>query len=257
MGRLPYFPLYPTDFEAKTSHLTLMEDGAYNRLLRLMWMTPGCSIPDDDAWIKRRMRCSDEEFQAVLTVIDEFCIRKAGRVSNAKLTEVFEATNASHEKRVQAGKIGGQNKALKNKQNSPGNAKAKPKQPEPEPEPYIEENTSVFSLRVFEEPPDRFEEFWDQYPHRGGAKKGKAAARKSWDRAVKSKTDPSHIIQGAMRYATDAQVLRGYAKDPSTWLNQQCWHDDVEQQPSIGAGSGSSSGMVAAFAAVAARRTSH
>jgi uncharacterized protein YdaU (DUF1376 family) len=29
---LPYFPMYPTDFEAKTSHLTLAEDGAYNRL---------------------------------------------------------------------------------------------------------------------------------------------------------------------------------------------------------------------------------
>lgn len=48
---LPYFPMFPTDFEAKTSHLTLAEDGAYNRLLRLMWMTPGCSLPDDDAWI--------------------------------------------------------------------------------------------------------------------------------------------------------------------------------------------------------------
>ncbi|MCP5097247.1 MAG: YdaU family protein, partial [Chloroflexi bacterium] len=34
---LPYFPMYPTDFEADTSHLTLEEDGAYNRLLRLMW----------------------------------------------------------------------------------------------------------------------------------------------------------------------------------------------------------------------------
>ena len=36
MSQLPYFPLYPTDFEADTSHLTLEEDGAYNRLLRLM-----------------------------------------------------------------------------------------------------------------------------------------------------------------------------------------------------------------------------
>jgi uncharacterized protein YdaU (DUF1376 family) len=51
---LPYFPMYPSDFEAKTSHLTLLEDGAYNRLLRLCWMTPGCSIPADEAWIMRR-----------------------------------------------------------------------------------------------------------------------------------------------------------------------------------------------------------
>jgi len=59
---MPYFPMFPTDFEADTSHLTLAEDGAYNRLLRLVWMSPGCSLPDDDAWILRRMRChSDEE----------------------------------------------------------------------------------------------------------------------------------------------------------------------------------------------------
>ena len=71
---LPYFPMYPTDFEAKTSHLTLEEDGAYNRLLRLMWMTPGCSLPDSDAWIMRRMRCDADTFErVVLVVIDEFC----------------------------------------------------------------------------------------------------------------------------------------------------------------------------------------
>ena len=70
---LPYFPLYPTDFEADTSHLTLAEDGAYNRLLRLMWMTPGCSLPDDDAWILRRMRCtSGEDSAVVLRIIAEF-----------------------------------------------------------------------------------------------------------------------------------------------------------------------------------------
>ena len=63
---LPYFPMYPSDFEAKTSHLTLEEDGAYNRLLRLCWMTPGASIPDDDAWIMRRMRVDQATFDRVV-----------------------------------------------------------------------------------------------------------------------------------------------------------------------------------------------
>lgn len=133
---LPYFPMFPTDFEAKTSHLTLAEDGAYNRLLRLMWMTPGCSLPDDDAWIMRRMRCTKEEFEAVvLVVIDEFCDRENGRVSNAKLTSVFQQSSEAHEKRVLAGSKGGKSKSLKTNKTASSNAQAKPKQPEPEPEP--------------------------------------------------------------------------------------------------------------------------
>ena len=34
--RTPYFPLHVADYEAKTAHLTIEEDGAYMRLLRLI-----------------------------------------------------------------------------------------------------------------------------------------------------------------------------------------------------------------------------
>ncbi len=140
---LPYFNMYPTDFEAKTSHLTLEEDGAYNRLLRLCWMTPGCSIPDDAAWIMRRMRCDKETFErVVLVVLDEFFERKNGRVSNARLTKEFERSNDAHKKRVSAGSRGGKAKALKTNKSEPSNAKAMLKQPEPEPEPYSDTNVS-------------------------------------------------------------------------------------------------------------------
>lgn len=106
--------------------------------------------------------------------------------------------------------------------------------------------------------PDRFQEFWDQYPHRGGAKKGRATAEKAWGKAIKARASPSQIISGALRYASDAQVLRGYAKDPATWLNQKGWQDDVEPDNATGRANGSSprgqgNGMVDAFAAVAAR----
>lgn len=137
---LPYFPMYPTDFEAKTSHLTLAEDGAYNRLLRLCWMTPGCSLPDDDAWIMRRMRVDQATFDTVVSVVlDEFFTRENGRVSNAKLTRIFVASNEAHQKRVSAGSKGGKTKALKTNEKASSNAKAMPKQPEPEPEPDIKD----------------------------------------------------------------------------------------------------------------------
>ena len=141
---LPYFPLYPTDFEADTSHLTLAEDGAYNRLLRLMWMTPGCSLPDDDQWIMRRMRVDQDTFdRVVLVVISEFFKRKGGRVLSPRLARIFEESSLAHKKRISAGSKGGKAKALKTNKPMPSNALAMPKQPEPEPEPYIKEDTNV------------------------------------------------------------------------------------------------------------------
>ena len=140
---LPYFPMYPTDFEADTSHLTLEEDGAYNRLLRLMWMTPGCSLPNDDAWVMRRMRCDAATFERVVRVVlDEFFTVKAGRIINPRLAREYQKTSVAHQRRVSAGSMGGKAKALKTNKTEPSNAVAMPKQPEPEPEP-IKRDTKV------------------------------------------------------------------------------------------------------------------
>ena len=145
---LPYFPMYPSDFEAKTSHLTIAEDGAYNRLLRICWMTPGCSMPADETWIMRRARAhSEDEQAAVRAVLDEFFTIEKGRYSNARLRKEWLAANDAHEKRRNAGSKGGKAKALKTNESASSNAVAKPKQPEPEPEPYKKEDTNV-SLSV-------------------------------------------------------------------------------------------------------------
>ena len=142
---LPYFPMYPTDFEADTSHLTLAEDGAYNRLLRLMWMTPGCTLPADDKWLMRRLRVDAQTFDDVVRVVlDEFFTVKNNRLSNAKLSRIFAETSVAHQKRVLAGAKGGKAKSLKTINSGSSNAKAMPKQPEPEPEPEErEEDTNV------------------------------------------------------------------------------------------------------------------
>jgi uncharacterized protein YdaU (DUF1376 family) len=137
---LPYYPFYPSDFEAKTSHLTLEEDGAYNRLLRLIWMTPGCSIPDDPAWIARRLRVDRETFDRVVApIIAEFFRKARKRIYSPRLSREFESAKVTHELRVSSGKKGGRpRKPLENNTADESRAKAGPKQPEPEPEPVKE-----------------------------------------------------------------------------------------------------------------------
>lgn len=127
---LPYLPLYVADFEADTAHLTVEEDGAYNRLLRLCWRTPGCSIPDDEAWIRRRMRVDQETYERVVRpVLEEFFTRRKGRLHNARLTAEFERANATSKRRAEAGRKGGASRnGLKTKKNasSPAQARLKP-----------------------------------------------------------------------------------------------------------------------------------
>lgn len=223
---LPYFPMFPTDFEAKTSHLTLEEDGAYNRLLRLMWMTPGCSLPDDDAWIMRRMRVDADTYERVVrVVIEEFCDRENGRVSNAKLTRIFAESEARHSRRVEAGAKGGKAKALKNKDSGSSNDKAKLKQPEPEPEP-LREDTSVSSSRK----PSRdegFADFWDAWP----SKKNKQDALKAWRKL------PIEAKREAYRAVIHGWFERWQAASPdanpihaSTFLNKKRWEDTHSPQ---------------------------
>jgi uncharacterized protein YdaU (DUF1376 family) len=228
---LPFFNMYPTDFEADTSHLTLAEDGAYNRLLRLMWMMPGCSLPDDDAWIMRRMRCTcDDDRSVVLSVLGEFFERDGKRLSNARLSAEFAKSSEAHAKRVNAGSKGGKAKPLAAKGKASSNAQAKPKQPEPKPEPkpIREEGTNVPLAIVPSKPKTDgadFAEFWDRYPR----KVGKDAARKAFAKAMKT-ARPDDVMFGLSQQLPSLQ-----SKDPqfiphaASWLNQGRWTDEQEQ----------------------------
>jgi uncharacterized protein YdaU (DUF1376 family) len=141
---LAYYPFYAERYEAATAHLTLLEDGAYNRLLRLCWRSPGCKMPNDMDWIYRKARAVTDDDRGVIdAVIDEFFTRKGGKIYSARLLKEHVKSDVAHSKRVSAGSKGGTAKARKIKEIVHSNAVAMPKQPEPEPEPYKEEAAAV------------------------------------------------------------------------------------------------------------------
>ena len=144
-------PLYVADYDADTAHLTLAEDGAYSRLLRLSWRTPGCTMPEDDDWIMRRMRVDREEFDRLIKpIISEFFSVKKGRVFSARLQHEFERINATSKMRSIAGKKGGHpRKAQKanGKDLSPAKTKRKQLEPEPEPNPKLRKKDTKVSKK--------------------------------------------------------------------------------------------------------------
>lgn len=227
-------PLYVDDFEAATAHLSVAEDGIYNRMMRLCWRTPGCSVPAESAWLIRRLRITADEFETVAKpVIDEFFKVKNGRYFQARLTREFDAIENKSLARKKAGKLGGSAKASKNKDIDPSNATILPRDtrafPEPEPKPDIKKEGKPSSLLVSIEP-DHFEAWWLAFPR----KAAKPVARKAYQKAV-SKIGgyaPEVVLRvGAERYA--AQCVgkeQEFIAHGATWLNQERWNDEPDSR---------------------------
>jgi uncharacterized protein YdaU (DUF1376 family) len=105
---IPYMPLYCGDYEADTAHLTIEEDGAYMRLLRLCWRSPGCCVPNDPAWIMRKMRVDAETYErTVAPIISEFFKIEKAKVYSPRLSAEHARISDTFEKRSAAGKKGG------------------------------------------------------------------------------------------------------------------------------------------------------
>lgn len=80
------------NYMGDANHLTLAEHGAYLMLLILAWDNPTCSLPNDPAWLKRKMRISDEEFdQNVRPVIDEFWTLEDHRIYQKRQRKEWES----------------------------------------------------------------------------------------------------------------------------------------------------------------------
>src|SRR3954462_11066313 len=74
MAQFPGLLLWTDSWVADTAHLTRLERGTYHDLLVLMWRTPGCRVPNDNAWLAKHMRMSPNEIsQELRPIITEFC----------------------------------------------------------------------------------------------------------------------------------------------------------------------------------------
>ena len=81
---------------------------------------------------------------------------------------------------------------------------------------------------------ERFQEFWDFYPHRNGNKQKRSDCEKSYAKAVRSGVPELRIIEAAIRAQNDPDVKRGYGRAALPWLNQRGWEDEIQPaQPTL------------------------
>lgn len=266
---VPYIPLYVADYEADTAHLSIEEDGAYMRLLRLCWRTPGCSIPDDAAWIMRRMRCTADEFHRVVSpIIAEFFRKERGRIYNPRLAQEFRRIEDVSKKRSEAGRMGGRPaKVLKNNAPDESKAKAKQKHLEPELEPEISPNGDI-DIAPVDQVADAFNAYnaaaarngWAEAqkvtPARRSAMKARLAdcgGIEGW-RAALERAEASDFVNGRTSHAFRCHIDFLLQQSSFTKLMEGTYDNRNQGVSGPGATRRAGAGTIDAFAAVAQRR---
>ena len=75
-----------------------------------------------------------------------------------------------------------------------------------------------------------FEAIWSSYPN----KQGKLKAKQSYIKARKDGTTYEEVYMGLERYIRYCRREQWYKpKHGSTWFNQQCWADEIDEGDNI------------------------
>ncbi len=104
----PWMPLYVGDYLNKTRRLTTLEHGVYFLLILDYWQNRG--LPDDDATLARIVGLSEREWRKLRPVMQTF-FDAAWR--HDRIDEELARADAKHQKRVDAGRRGGDATASK------------------------------------------------------------------------------------------------------------------------------------------------
>lgn len=100
MARIPFMPLAVESYLADTDHLSDDEHGRYMLLLMRMWLAPGQRLPNDDKWLARRFRRSEDDIRSEFRpLIVEFFDNDGNWITQARLAK--EHARASEKSRKQ------------------------------------------------------------------------------------------------------------------------------------------------------------
>jgi uncharacterized protein YdaU (DUF1376 family) len=227
------------DFQADTMALSMMEQGAYDRLLDYYYATEK-PIPlnsDRAAIICRAV--SMEERAAVEMVLDTYFVRSLDGWRNVRADKEIALSQARSGGAAAAGKLGAEarwNSNLNSKSdgNSDGkrhsNSHSKDRSNEDDsPTTNHQIKTKPKPLSGDEDYSGDFVRFWETWPK----SKRKLGKFKSWEvwRTKKLDSLASEIIAHVEAMKTSEQWRSGYDPMPITYLNGRRWDDGPPEDP--------------------------
>jgi len=216
-----YYSFHIGDYRAATAHLTNEEDLAYRRLIDMYYDTEQ-PIPTDLVWVARRLRVSIDAVKSVLQ--DMFFLTEEGW-DNERCSEELKG----YRRMKQGGRDGAAKRWAKGDDTPPIDT---PNTPQCQPVTNNHKPVTNNQINTNAEALDGFDEFWKIYDK----KIEKPQAEKSWKR-IKPSVELQLTIYAAARKYVQSTPDKKYRKNPSTWLNNQCWNDEVvaeTQQKKVG-----------------------
>jgi uncharacterized protein YdaU (DUF1376 family) len=214
----PFMQLYVADYLADTTDLTCEEHGAYLLLLLTMWRH-GAKLPNDPQKLARIIRVSPKKWAAIWAQIGRFFVVDGDTISNKRLTREHQKAEEKSESRADAGRKGGQAKALKDKDTGLAKASFLPCHSlEPEPD-----NREVRELSKLNSCP--FSDFWAAWPNKVSRKNAEAA----W--AKLSPADRADAMRLAVPWFNAWRIANPQASPihAATFLNAKRWQDELPQ----------------------------
>jgi uncharacterized protein YdaU (DUF1376 family) len=119
MSAFPHLPLFTDAWIADTKHLARLERGTYLDLLVLMWRTPTCRVPNDDAWLGKRLGMTADEVTSELRpIITEFCQVDGNWITQKRLKREWDWCLRNSKKRSDAAKSRWQKEKAPSKRNT-------------------------------------------------------------------------------------------------------------------------------------------
>lgn len=213
-----YYQFNIADYRKDTTHLSMLEHGAYRQLLDWHYLEQA-PIPRETEVVFRRLSArTEEERLAIQMVLKEmFLLTDDGYIQHRVMREI-DAYEAKADRARDNGKLGGRPKktkevisGLSNKTQEKANSLTH------KPINSITNNKNNTQKNEF------FAEFWLAYPK----KTAKGAGEKAF---IKNKINREtlDLILTALKWQKDSEAWRkGYIPNPATYLNDKRWLDEM------------------------------
>lgn len=205
-----YYPFNIGDYISHTQHLTDIEDLAYRRMIDWCYIHER-GLPESTEEVARLIRLRNNA-DCVSSVLQEFFKLDEGMwIQERIVSEIAKF----HEKGEKA-KLSAERRWNKDATAMPPHSECNAKQ-----ETITNNHKPINKYK----PEIEFEEFWAIYPKHTG----KAAAEKVWLKIkINTETFQLIVIHLSKAYLT---TEKQFIPNPSTYLNQQRWNDEVIEQP--------------------------
>ena len=213
-----YYSFNIGDYRKDTVHLSPIEHYIYRTLIDMYYLSEE-PIPKETHWVMRRLNLgSQEEETALKNVLNDFFYEVDDGFRHERIDAEIEKYQANAEKNRKNGKKGGRPPKNKPKETQsvsdglPDESKQNPNQ-----EPLT---TNHQPLTINHEPVIAFDEFWEAYDK----KIDRAKCLAKWEKL----TEQQHqeIMSNVHAYVA-ANNVKQYRKNPLTYLNGECWLDEI------------------------------